>query len=343
MGCIFGAPGLDTLVKLEASSGATRKETLLQKRLAPFSAPHLSHVATAVMVECQVVSVKRTRFGVQFILSELTGDKATDTYFMSTAIQKDGARGCAKLSGVLDAFTAASERGRKPAGFVTKSIMRKLMDIRHLDSTEMNLKDVAAQIGVAIANLDRVGICHRDVKPENIYCGRTEGGDVFYALGDLGLAATYNKNGSRNKTAGAAGSVQYMSSFALRAMHLDGADPDVPPHNGSKESDLFALGASLVQLWCHIYGRADALSVLHPRGEVPAPDDWDGDVLENCLETVSAIGKFLKNPTKTRGVLVKHVPIFKALKGMDAETVAMIKDLYVDVLDDPNVIDLTTD
>ncbi|MDP6943594.1 MAG: protein kinase [Myxococcota bacterium] len=96
-------------------------------------------------------------------------------------------------------------------------------------------EDELRAIGVAMASgleaLHLAGIVHRDIKPENVM--RT--GDGRVKLGDLGIAGAIDPTILEERLMG---SPRYMAPELFKS----------PPSYGSK-SDLWALGASLFELW----------------------------------------------------------------------------------------------
>lgn len=119
----------------------------------------------------------------------------------------------------------------------------------------------------AIAALHRLGIVHRDIKPDNIHLGQ----DGVLRLLDLGVALS----GAEADPAGRAGTPSYMAPELFAG---------VPP---TPACDLYAAGVSLYHLLVRKYPQGEIEPFQKPRfGEPVPPTRWRPEIpawLENLL------------------------------------------------------------
>jgi transcriptional regulator with GAF, ATPase, and Fis domain/tetratricopeptide (TPR) repeat protein len=118
-------------------------------------------------------------------------------------------------------FTSEYIDGQPPAAWLGSR------DANRVES----LLDLAGDIASALAHVHAAGLCHSDVKPDNMLVRAGSAGGGRAVLLDLGLATARAIDGGW----GARGSLAYMSREALSGR----AEP---------RSDLYALGASLYEI-----------------------------------------------------------------------------------------------
>ncbi|MFT3922103.1 MAG: serine/threonine-protein kinase [Myxococcales bacterium] len=98
--------------------------------------------------------------------------------------------------------------------------------------------DVALEMLAALSALARVGITHRDVKPENVMFDRSPDGHSVLKLVDFGVAkdADTMRREDGDALDELVGTPRYMSPEQMRCEHVD------------PRSDLYSLGAMLYEL-----------------------------------------------------------------------------------------------
>lgn len=92
---------------------------------------------------------------------------------------------------------------------------------------EAEVTEVIRQIGSALQSIHAKGMCHLDVKPDNIY----RKGDM-YKLGDFGLAARIDQRGGVEE-----GDARYLSQEVMQGNFAN-----------LEKADVFSLGASTLEL-----------------------------------------------------------------------------------------------
>ena len=94
--------------------------------------------------------------------------------------------------------------------------------------------DIAKQILNAIAHAHKIGVIHRDIKPNNILLG--ENGEV--KVMDFGLAKVVQEHGSQSTvTYAAAGTLYYMSPEQIKGLkHVD------------NRSDIYSIGMTIYEM-----------------------------------------------------------------------------------------------
>jgi len=88
------------------------------------------------------------------------------------------------------------------------------------------------QILLALSEIHKKGIFHRDLKPQNIMVSYTNQVKIL----DFGIAKNYDANDGVTKTGKVVGSVQYLAPEVLKG------------ENASRESDIYSLGMILFEL-----------------------------------------------------------------------------------------------
>lgn len=113
--------------------------------------------------------------------------------------------------------------------------LRALMDRERL--TVARIVKIADQLCAALAAAHRVGIIHRDVKPDNIFITRRGGADYVKVL-DFGVAKLVKPMGSTTKTLEGAvlGTPLYMAPEQAAAREID------------PRADIYSVGAVLYEL-----------------------------------------------------------------------------------------------
>ncbi|HEY0710380.1 MAG TPA: serine/threonine-protein kinase [Polyangia bacterium] len=96
------------------------------------------------------------------------------------------------------------------------------------------IRDLAAQLGGALAAAHRAGIVHRDVKPSNVLAGSGAGRPLDVRLCDFGLARSAEGSGLTTNAA-VLGTPEYMAPEVIAEGH---ADP---------RSDIYSLGVVLFE------------------------------------------------------------------------------------------------
>lgn len=138
---------------------------------------------------------------------------------------------------------------------------------------------VGLGVAGALAEAHRLGIVHRDIKPQNIMV--TTRGDVVVL--DFGLAKLIVSDGSDEsdltRTNTIAGTVPYMSPEQLRGEHLDG------------RTDIFSLGVVLYELLTGTRpfggaGAAEVITSILTRDPAPLPGSAGelGAVIHRCIQ-----------------------------------------------------------
>ena len=68
--------------------------------------------------------------------------------------------------------------------------------------TEYQAMKVISQISLALAYMHKRGVCHRDLKLENVMFESSEAGNLEVKLIDFGLSEKYNRNEKMTKACG---------------------------------------------------------------------------------------------------------------------------------------------
>ena len=80
---------------------------------------------------------------------------------------------------------------------------------------------VVGQLGKALAKAHRVGVIHRDLKPDNIFLCELEGGERFIKLLDFGTAKDDSRTPSSTTLGQLIGTPYYMSPEQILGEHVD--------------------------------------------------------------------------------------------------------------------------
>ena len=80
---------------------------------------------------------------------------------------------------------------------------------------------VVGQLGKALAKAHRVGVIHRDLKPDNIFLCELEGGERFVKLLDFGTAKDDSRTPSSTTLGQLIGTPYYMSPEQILGEHVD--------------------------------------------------------------------------------------------------------------------------
>uniref|UniRef100_A0A6B2LD71 Protein kinase domain-containing protein n=1 Tax=Arcella intermedia TaxID=1963864 RepID=A0A6B2LD71_9EUKA len=157
---------------------------------------------------------------------------------------------------IPDAFYIIMELGRG-------DLMHKLEEGIH-DTAQA--KRVAMNLFSALEYLHSIGICHRDVKPENLLCCQGPRGEEAWKLGDFGIAIFFTEEDPY--ITGNIGTPDYMAP----EIFLD--------QKYTKEVDLWAAGVTLFSAltaqspWAHTNPQAKQHAILI--GEVSwHQETWD--------------------------------------------------------------------
>ena len=110
--------------------------------------------------------------------------------------------------------------------------------------TEQELMGMLVQVVAALSFAERNGVCHRDIKPQNLFANEDQS---VVKVGDFGTAATVNMFGERKSTL--VGSPFFLSpelkrSFSAHSTSNSGAKPSYDPH----KSDVYSLGVTFLYL-----------------------------------------------------------------------------------------------
>jgi serine/threonine protein kinase len=126
---------------------------------------------------------------------------------------------------------------------------------------------IAKQMAAGIAEVHRLGIVHRDVKPSNVYLVRGADGGERAVVMDFGLARTVEASASQHMTrAGAVlGTPAYMAPELFQ-----GADASVA-------SDIYGFGVTLYEM---VTGSSQA--VISPKKLSPGLTGWVAEIVK-CL------------------------------------------------------------
>jgi serine/threonine-protein kinase len=92
--------------------------------------------------------------------------------------------------------------------------------------------EIVLQTAKALEYAEKIGIVHRDVKPDNLML--TETGEL--RLADLGIAKTINEKGKAEQNEGVFGSPHYMAPEQARGLPVD------------HRADLYSLGVTYFRL-----------------------------------------------------------------------------------------------
>jgi serine/threonine protein kinase len=115
--------------------------------------------------------------------------------------------------------------------------------------TEEELMKILLNLSTTLASLQKMGICHRDVKPQNILCF----GKDNYKLSDFGEAKKkkkrkingnfiYDFEGDTSKQT-VRGTELYMSPILFKALH---DCPEIDLEYNAYKSDVFSLGLCML-------------------------------------------------------------------------------------------------
>jgi Tol biopolymer transport system component len=127
---------------------------------------------------------------------------------------------------------------------------------------------IAKQVAAGIAEVHRLGIVHRDVKPSNVFLVREQDGRERAVVMDFGLARTVQPGVTQQMTRAGAmlGTPAYMAPELFQ-----GADASVA-------SDVYGFGVTLYEM---VTGRSHP--VITPRKLAPGLKPWAAEIVK-CLD-----------------------------------------------------------
>ena len=155
--------------------------------------------------------------------------------------------------------------------------------------TEDELMKILLNLSTTLASLQRMGICHRDVKPQNILCF----GKDNYKLSDFGEAKKkkrrkingnyiYDFEGDTSKQT-VRGTELYMSPILFKALH---DCPEIDLEYNAYKSDVFSLGL------CMLLSSTLGFQALYDIREL-----YDGNKIKKIVEKYLSV-RYSKNYVK---------------------------------------------
>jgi serine/threonine protein kinase len=180
-----------------------------------------------------VYRARQTKMGRDVALKLMKPRLAKDSRYLERFLRE--ARASARLShpNIVQGIDAGHDKGYYyfAMEFVDGTTLRRLMG-REGKLPEQRCVEIGVQIARALDQAHRIGLVHRDVKPENILLERQTG---TAKLADLGLVkSTERSDTSVTQTGVALGTPNYISPEQARGEeHID------------IRSDLYSLGATL--------------------------------------------------------------------------------------------------
>jgi small GTP-binding protein len=135
--------------------------------------------------------------------------------------------------------------------------------------------DVTRQIAVALRSAHKLGILHKDVKPQNVFGHQGEEDEITWYLGDWGLASA--KDTSDSRTEQFSGTLEYIA-------------PEVATGKRFLETDIYALGCTLYFMLTGtppFTGNAAQVIEKHCEAEAEMPENFTPGV-QNLLLSMLA-------------------------------------------------------
>ena len=140
---------------------------------------------------------------------------------------------------LVDVYDFVADPQRNVVAYIMEYLAGE--DLRKLLTREKVLAPgrvarIAAQVCEGLGAAHKVGVVHRDLKPDNIVLVRRGGDSDFVKLVDFGIAQFAGPVGHRTRAGIALGSAAYMSPEQAEGKRVDG------------RSDLYALGVVMHEL-----------------------------------------------------------------------------------------------
>ena len=143
---------------------------------------------------------------------------------------------------------------------------------------ERRALEIAREVTEALEAIDRAGMIHRDIKPDNILLTSTGGVKVA----DLGLARVSERDAGMTQMGQAVGTPHYMAPEQVRGE----ADVDI-------RADLYALGATLFHM---VTGRPPftgscnvEIMTSHLKNPVPMANEVNPNVSPECAKLIAKL------------------------------------------------------
>lgn len=139
-----------------------------------------------------------------------------------------------------------------------------------------DVAEIGRQLARALSDLHRLGLWHRDVKPENAILGP----DGTVTLSDLGTIRAEARDTGQAPAAGPPGTPSYMAPELFRG------------EEAGEQGDVYALGVTLYHLLTRHYPYGEVEPFSHPAFGAPAPvaryrpdvPPWLARVIETAVE-----------------------------------------------------------
>lgn len=323
MGCIFKIHSVDGKVfKIEQASEDTDSEMEIQEILR--NGRNQPNIVVSRMHEC-VARVDHSRRDLTFEAG-CTPDSPMSRYVIPKKLLTNRDKGCDKLSKLLNPQNESSqEEAYAPMRIVQSKMESYEGDIRDLDANLLDLNRLEEDMSKALTYVHSVKVCHRDIKPDNIYYyfNNTR---VVYALADFGLATRLTSRGAAVSKSSWAGTLHYMNRRDLRCVDEGG-------NSGGTTGDKFALGATLIAAWAQKHKSPNPLTILFDGKEQDFNGDW-GYQYPLLKLTIDCILSYLEKkslPSKrrqTRSQANQCAQIHNVLGTMDQPTRMLIQKYY---------------
>jgi eukaryotic-like serine/threonine-protein kinase len=133
------------------------------------------------------------------------------------------------------------------------------------------------QILNAIGHAHKIGVIHRDIKPNNILLGE----DGTVKVMDFGLAKVVQDHGAlATMTKSAAGTLYYMSPEQIKGLH-----------NVDTRSDIYSIGMTVYEMLAGRtpFNKSDSEFTIQKQiveGEIPAPDHYNPAIPKDFIKFI---------------------------------------------------------
>jgi hypothetical protein len=247
MGCVFSFVSPTGQIVKVAYQEVVDEEQKIMDVLSPAGspAPLDAHVAitksTREEIWLSTTSTGKPDGSITFVTKDQSGN--VRQYFEIPKHLAKGRDGCGTL------VTKLKRKKNEPIKVTISTANRFSGDLTALRPEQIDLEDIAAQMDNALAFLRKHSVIHRDIKGENIYFKIRDDGTVYCALGDFGIATFADKYGLTTDE-DFAGTLAYLDIDCLRIYDSSRGTRACSTY----ETDKFALGATLIQMWARSLG-----------------------------------------------------------------------------------------